>query len=204
MLHFSPWSLLSLFSACAHGTPSLPLVSVVNTLCLAPTRVSRLRINSTSAASSVISPCFLLWTHWTKPRGKQLSFFFVFLNWSVIASQCCISFCCESAVCPRVFLPTAPAGPSQSAARSPRATAVSQPRVLHVAVLVPVLLPVYPTFSFPSLCPQVCLYISVSVPALQIGSLVPFLWIPYACANIQYLFFWLHSVWLILGSSTSL
>ena len=47
---------------------------------------------------------------------------------------------------------------------------------------------------------------SVSMPALQMGSLVPFFQIPYICINIWYLllFFWLTSLCITaLGSSTS-
>ena len=50
------------------------------------------------------------------------------------------------------------------------------------------------------------LYVCVSISALQIRSLVPFLSIPHICVNIQYWFFsfWLHSVWQTLGPSRSL
>ena len=51
-----------------------------------------------------------------------------------------------------------------------------------------------PTLSFPQSIHKSVLYIRVSIPAQQIGSSVPFPWIPYMCFNILYLFF---SFWLI-------
>ena len=47
----------------------------------------------------------------------------------------------------------------------------------------------------PLLCPQVSSK-SVSIPSLQIGSSVPFFYIPYICLNIWHLcfFFWLTSL----------
>ena len=64
-------------------------------------------------------------------------------------------------------------------------------------------------FHHPLLCcvHKSILYVRVSIPALQIGSLVPFFQTPYICINIQYLCSLsdlLHSIWQILGSSTSL
>ena len=49
-------------------------------------------------------------------------------------------------------------------------------------------------------------YIWVSIPALQVGSSVPFFYLPHICINTQYLFFsfWLYSVWQSLGPSMSL
>ena len=113
-----PWGLV----ACAHRTPSLPTVSMVNTLHLARTLLSRLRINSTSAASRIILPCFHLLTHLTKLHVKQsLIFFNVFLNWSIIALRCCVSFCSESAVCKRVFPPSSASFPPPPAPPYPQA-----------------------------------------------------------------------------------
>ena len=50
------------------------------------------------------------------------------------------------------------------------------------------------------------IYVWVYIPALEIGSFVPFFQIPHICINIWYLFFpfWLHSVWQILSPSISL
>lgn len=52
-----------------------------------------------------------------------------------------------------------------------------------------------PPLSFPAV-PTSLFSKSVSIPALQRGSLVPFFQIPYICINIWYLpfIFWLHSV----------
>ena len=58
------------------------------------------------------------------------------------------------------------------------------------------LLSIRPTLSFPH-----CVYESAAIAALQIGSSVPFFYIPYICVKIQYLFFsfWLTS-FCIIGS----
>ena len=53
-----------------------------------------------------------------------------------------------------------------------------------------------PTLSFPHCAHKSILYIWISIPSLQIGSSVPFFWIPCICVNIWYLFFsfWLASL----------
>ena len=71
-------------------------------------------------------------------------------------------------------------------------------------------LSVHPALSFPFCVHKSVLYVCVSIPALQIGSCVPFVQIPYihvcvcVCVNIWYLFFWhicvtqgaqLHALW---------
>ena len=43
--------------------------------------------------------------------------------------------------------------------------------------------------SFPHCVHKFILYVCVSTPALEIGSSIPFFWIPYIFANMQYLFF---------------
>ena len=52
-------------------------------------------------------------------------------------------------------------------------------------------LPIYPSPSppFPLGSHKFVIYVCVSIPALQIGSSVPFFQIPHVCINIQYLFF---------------
>ena len=48
-------------------------------------------------------------------------------------------------------------------------------------------LPGRPTLLTPPCVHVSILYIRVSIPALQVGSSVPFLWIPHTCVNIPYL-----------------
>ena len=57
-------------------------------------------------------------------------------------------------------------------------------------------LPIRPTLPFPHCVHMSVLYVCISIPALQIGSSVPFFQIPHICINIQYLFFsfWLTSL----------
>ena len=58
----------------------------------------------------------------------------------------------------------------------------------------------HPTLSFPPCAHKSVLYISI--PSLQMGSSIPFFWIPYMCINILYLFFsfWLKTALCITGS----
>ena len=61
------------------------------------------------------------------------------------------------------------------------------------------------TLSFPHCDHKSVLYACVSIPALQIGSSVPFFYIPYICVNIWYLFlsFWPTAL-CIIGSRKKL
>ena len=68
-----------------------------------------------------------------------------------------------------------------------------------------VTLSIHLTLSFPYCFHKFVLFISIFIPALQIGSSVPFFYIPYICVNIWYLFSLsdlLHSVY-ALGSFIS-
>ena len=44
-------------------------------------------------------------------------------------------------------------------------------------------------------CGKSILYLCISIPALQLGSSVPFFWIPHVCVNTQYLFFFFWLTW---------
>ena len=50
-------------------------------------------------------------------------------------------------------------------------------------------LSLHPSFPFPLCVLKSILYVCVSIPALPLGSSVPFFQIPYMCVSIRYLFF---------------
>ena len=98
---------------------------------------------------------------------------------------------CSPGLPPRPALPDGHRAPAEPPVpRSSAPLAVSFPRG---SVYLPVLLS---QLAYPLLPHRLGLYSSVriSAPTLQIGSSAPFFYIPYICANIWYLFFWLISL----------
>ena len=135
---------------------------------------------------------------------------FSYFNWSIIALQYCVSFPCTVKWISYMYtyiLSLSDVSPTPT----PHPTHLSHHRAPHRALCVYSSFPqaIYFTHGsvhmsvllsqFIPLSPPVCtwpLYVCVSIPALQIGSSVPFFQIPYICVKIWHLFFsfWLTSL----------
>ena len=131
---------------------------------------------------------------------------FVF-SWKLIALQFCVDFCHTSAwfsqrytcMCPLPLEPPSHPVTSSHLWRLSESTGLSSlhhTENSHWLSILHIIMHMFQCYScnlshllLPLLCPRICLYVYVSVAALQIGSLVLFFNIPYICINIQYLFF---------------
>ena len=141
-------------------------------------------------------------------KKNKVCFLKFIFNWQIIALQYCVGFWyqqCEPAISIFMSLPLEPPPPRTPSHLSRLSLSTRLSCLCYTALPDSYLfyiwqclcfiatLSVGPTLFFPS-CVQSLF--SVSIRALQIGSSVPFFWIPYIYINIQNLFFsfWLQSV----------
>ena len=115
---------------------------------------------------------------------------------------------CESAICIRIFPPSRASLPATTIPPLETITSTELSSLCYIQLLPTsslfhtwscpyatlicesnATLSICPAVPFPSGIRKTVCYICVSIPALQIGSLVPFFQIPYICVQVQYLFF---------------
>ena len=131
-------------------------------------------------------------------------FYLFIFNWRITALQRCVSLCCTTWISYKyTYIPSleSPSLPIPSLSLWVTTEHRAELPVLHSCFLLPLCFThgsVYMSvhthtlnLSRPLLlllCPQSSLNICIAIPALQIGSSVPFSWILYMCINTQYSF----------------